>query len=290
MKISGRKIAEEIKEGLQREIGELSKKGVTPKIAIITLGPESSWESYVIQKLKVAAELGIKTDHINLSDEEESLLFQIIERVNNDPSINGLIVQRPFPPSVDKMKVTGAIAHQKDVDGFRENSSYKVPVWLAVKLLVEKSLEELAIKKPMSQLNFAVLGKGETAGMPTIQGLRKIGIEPEIIDSKTQNRTEILKEADVVISCVGKSRVVRASELKPGVVLIGVGTHGEDLPAGRQVEKRRVLKGDYDEEEIKKIAGAYTPTPGGVGPVNLSFLFNNLLKAAKSSLDKEGGF
>lgn len=290
MKISGRKIADEIKDDLRKDIAELSKKNLAPKIAIITLGSESSWEAYVGQKLKVAYDLGIKADHINLSNEDESLLFQIIERVNNDPSCHGLIVQRPLPQRINKAKVTEAIAHRKDVDGFRENSPYGVPVWLAVKLLIERSLGALAIKRRISQLNFAVLGKGETAGLPTINGLRKIGIEPKIIDSKTQNRKEILKEADVVISCVGKPNAVAANELKPGVVLIGVGTHGEDLPAGRQVEKRRVLRGDYDEEEIEQIAGAYTPTPGGVGPLNLAYLYKNLIEAAKKSLDKQKQF
>src|SRR3989304_4664484 len=115
---------------------------------------------------------------------------------------------------------------------------------------------------------FVVIGKGETAGRPIISGLKKMGIEPQIIDTKTKNLDEILKNADVIISCVGKSGVVSAKIIKKGVILIGVGTHGEYLPAGRHL---RGFRGDYKVEDIEKIAGAYTPTPGAVGPVNLFY-------------------
>ena len=123
----------------------------------------------------------------------------------------------------------------------------------------------------LNNLQFVVLGKGETAGGPIARGLAKMRIKPEIIDSQTQNRDEIIKNADVIISCVGKSGVILRDQIKPTSIIIGVGTHGED---GK-------LKGDFDQDQIEEAAKAYTPTPGGVGPVNLSFLFTNLVKAAE---------
>lgn len=276
MKISGKEIAAEIREDLRSKIENLKSKDIVPKIAIITLGPESSWESYVRQKIKVAGELGIKAVHINLSENEQNRLFKTIEEINRDPLYHGLIVQRPLPEGIDRERVVNSIAAEKDVDGFRANSRFGVPVWLAVKNLIVRSLKEVGLNKKNDELKFAVLGKGETAGGPIARGIRKMGIEPQIIDSKTNNRDEILINADVIISCVGKSGVLGSENIKKGSILIGVGTHSEQ---GK-------LRGDYNEEEIEKVAGAYTPTPGGVGPVNLSFLFSNLITAAESLTKK----
>lgn len=269
MKISGKEIAEEIKSELKVRIEKLKERGIVPKIAIITLGDESSWAAYVRQKIKVAGELEIKAVLIPLSNANEQTLLRKIEKINKDPTFHGMIVQRPMPKSFNKQTITNAIAPEKDIDGFSPNSKFGVPVWLAVKDLIERSLKETGSNKKIGELRFAVLGKGETAGMPTINGLRKLGAEPQVIDTKTQNREEILKNADVVISCAGKKNALNAQEIKPGAIVIGIGTHDEN---GK-------IRGDYNEEEIEKVTGAYTPTPGGVGPVNLSYLFSNLIEA-----------
>lgn len=276
MRIDGRKIADEIKSELKKDIEDLAKQNITPKLAIITLGNEEAWKVYVKQKIKVAAELGIKAILLNLEDTDEDRLIKTIESIDIDPNYHGIIVQRPLPKNIDRDRVITAISQNKDVDGFREDSPYGVPLFLAVKKLIEQALIELNVKKGWQMLNFAVIGKGETAGTPTINGLIKLGIKPEIIDSKTNNRAAILKNADVVISCVGKMDVLNANELKLGSILIGVGIRSEDGHA----------RGDYDEEEIEKTVAAYTPTPGGVGPVNLAYLFSNLVNAANKTLDK----
>lgn len=269
MKIDGRKIAEEIRDELRTKIEELSNRGIVPKIAIITLGPEVSWETYVRQKIKVARELGIKAVLINLEEADEEKLLQTVREIDKDPNYHGIIVQRPISSHFDRERVVNAISPEKDVDGFRSDSKFEVPVWLAVKRILNES--RIMNQESWDKLNFAVLGKGETAGGPVIRGLRKMGLEPNIIDSQTKDRDEVLKDADVIISCVGKSDIIKADQIKKGVILIGVGIRGED----------RAVKGDYNEQEIEKIAGSYTSTPGGVGPVNLSYLFKNLIEAAK---------
>lgn len=274
MKISGKKVADTIKGELKLRINKLREKGITPKIAIITLGPEKSWEFYVRQKVKVAQELGIEAMLIPMAEAEEQTLLDKIGEINGDSGFHGVIVQRPMPDRIDKQLVTSAIAPEKDIDGFREDSMFEVPVWLAAKRLTEESLKELGIRSEWNKLNFVVIGKGETAGGPVIKGLKNLGAEAAIIDSKTENPSEIIKKADIVITCAGKQGIVNSGNIKKGAMLIGVGTRGED---GK-------LRGDYEESDIENIAGSYTPTPGGVGPVNLSYLFMNLIVATESQI------
>ena len=305
MRIDGRKIAQEIRNDLKSKIQDLRSKNIVPKIAIITLGPEDSWEIYVRQKIKVARELGIKAVLLTLENAAQNKLIRTVKQIDSDSNYHGIIVQRPMPANFDRTAIINSISPEKDIDGFRPDSKFEVPVWLAVKRLLEESLSQLSVlgsqlsesglpvvsqsvseqknrkqtnqilktenRKPITDFSFVVLGKGETAGGPIARGLRKLGVEPQIIDSRTQNPDEILKKADVIISCVGKSGVLRSENLKKGVILIGVGTHGEDTG----------LRGDYNEQEIEQVAVAFTPTPGGVGPVNLSYLFSNLVHAAE---------
>src|SRR3989338_66873 len=271
MRIDGGGIAQAIREDLETQIAELAKKKIVPKIAIITLGPEASWETYVRQKIKVASELGIKAILINLENANDENLIQTVRQIDSDFNYHGIIIQRPIPSNFNREQVVNSISPEKDIDGFRIDSDFEVPAWLAVKHLVTESLKELNIKKSWKKLNFAVIGKGETAGEPIIRGLKKLGVEPEIIDSKTLNRDEILQNADVVISTVGR-KIVKPNQLKKGTILIGVGIHSEGGKA----------RGDYDENEIEPVAAAYTPTPGGVGPLNLAYLYKNLIQAAKT--------
>lgn len=277
MKIDGKELQREILFDLAIEIAKLKEKGVRPHIAIVTLGPEASWEIYVRQKTILANYLGIEAEVINLYPQNTEEVLTVIETLNNDPSVHGLIVQRPFPSSIDLDQVIAKIKSDKDIDGFREDSQYEVPAWLAVKHIINyigQLLNESNLQNFLSNQSILVIGKGGTAGFPTIAGLKKLGFEPKVIDSTTTERSEKLKQADLIISSVGKSNMVTANELKKGVCLIGIGIHREN---GKTV-------GDYDEEEIKDKASYYTPTPGGVGPVNLAYLFKNLVTATKHSI------
>jgi methylenetetrahydrofolate dehydrogenase (NADP+)/methenyltetrahydrofolate cyclohydrolase len=270
MRIDGERIAQSIRDELRTKIQKLAEQKIVPGLAIITLGPEESWEIYVKRKIKVAKDLGIKAVLINLEDANEDKLIRTVRDVDLDPAYHGIIVQRPIPFNFNRERVVNSISPEKDVDGFRADSKFEVPVWLAVKRILSIVNGQWSIVNS----NIVVVGKGETAGAPIIHGLKNLGVEPLIIDSQTKNRDEILKNADIIISCVGKPNIIRANNIKQGVTLIGVGTHGEDGE----------LRGDYNQKEIEKIAIAYTPTPGGVGPVNLSYLFKNLVQAAKLTI------
>jgi len=287
MIIDGKKLAETVHEFTRIKHEDLKSNGLHPKIAIVTVGPEASWEAYVGQKIKFAEKLGLEKVLVNLKKEDEATLHETVKNLNNDPTVTGIIVQRPLPKSFDQDVVTNLVSPEKDIDGFRKDSKHEVPVWLAVKRILEEAYtmssrsdldtrSDLASKPHpkdfqtwLKEKNVVVIGKGESAGKLIIKGLYSLDILPKVIDSKTKKPDLIQKEADIIICCAGR-QVVEAENLKEGVVLIGVGiTRGED----------NILYGDYDENEIKDIASFYTPTPGGVGPLNLAFLFSNLINA-----------
>ncbi|RJQ24424.1 bifunctional 5,10-methylenetetrahydrofolate dehydrogenase/5,10-methenyltetrahydrofolate cyclohydrolase [Candidatus Parcubacteria bacterium] len=285
MIINGKIIAETIFNDIKKDVESLKRKGVVPKIVIISVGKDDTWKTYVKIKSKRAKELNIELEHINIDNNQEKLL-ETIQWINTRDNIQGFIVQRPLPENINKEIITNEIDPKKDIDGFRKDSKFESTVWLAVKTILVKIHKhkhlpgdrmdsgkvEMEFEEWLKIKNIVVVGKGETAGKPTIEGLKKLGINPNIIDSKTQNRKEIFKNADIIISAAGKSRAVEAKDLKQGVILIGIGMHKEN----------NEIIGDYNEEEIKNIASYYTTTPGGIGPLNLAYLFKNLIQSAKT--------
>lgn len=283
MELSGKKLAKPVLKYVKNETAKLKENEVNPKLAIITVGGEDAWFSYVTQKVKTAGRLGITTELINLSGTSEEELFESLQKLNFDNAIHGIIIQRPLPPFFNRERIVNSIKSEKDIDGFRSDSPYEVPVWLAVKDIIFQAYK---LSKPASEVitassfqdsllnqSILILGKGETAGRPVIEGFRKMGIDIFVVDSKTQNPQNFLKHADIVVCAIGKNNIVKKEFLKKNAILIGIGIRKEE---GRFV-------GDYDEDEIKKVAGAYTPTPGGVGPLNLAYLFKNLILAAKNN-------
>lgn len=277
MEISGRILAEQVLDGVREAILRLAKKHSIPELAIVTVGGEDAWLSYVSQKQKTAERLGIKANLIHLSGESERELLEKIEELNMDSKTHGIIVQRPIPKSYDRKKVIEGISPVKDIDGFRDDSIYIVPVLLAIQHFIREAYGVITasdLEKVLINQSILVIGKGETAGGPTIEWLSSIHAQFSVIDSKTKNPDELLQNADLIISASGRSNIIKPEFLKKGVKLIGVGTHKED---GK-------LKGDYNVDEIKDVAKAWTPTPGGVGPLNLAYLFKNLLTAAEKQV------
>ena len=273
MKIDGKLIASEILSDLKARVDVLKDlRGITPHLYVILLINDASTLAYIKQKKLRSEEIGAK---ITIDDSTPNIttdeLLEKIEELNNDKTISGIIVQRPLPKNLDEEKITNAVSIDKDVDGFNPNSKFKIPVGLAI-LEILKNIHKENFKEWLSVQRIAVIGKGLTAGGPIIKTFRKLGLNPQVISSQTENRKYILKNSNIVVSAVGKAGIVKSEDLKQGVILIGVGMHTEN---GK-------LKGDYNETEIESTAGFYTPTPGGVGPVNVASLMRNLVESAEN--------
>ncbi len=276
MQISGKKIQLELLPKLKERIARLKEQGVEPGLGIITLGPEETWEAYVGQKIKLANELQIHHELLNLSPKTTDDVLKAIDTLNSKNTIHGLIVQRPFPTHIDTERVIQSVSNSKDIDGFRKDTIFEVPVWLAVRHLLTYSsglLSASEFKIWLSNQSILVVGKGETAGMPVINALKKLEIPTFVMDSKTENPEELLMKASVIIFATGKRIEVPFKKLKKHTILIGIGLHRDEDG----------LQGDFDQNEAEKNGLYYTPSPGGVGPLNLYYLFDNLITACENS-------
>lgn len=253
MRIDGKAIADAI-------LTDLASPRVKANLAVTLIGDNPASLAYIKQKQKAAEKIGATIVMSNtISD---------LKHFNNDPSIHGIIVQRPVPKGIGEYHITP----KKDVDGFEHNSPFDVPVAMAVWEII-KSIHNT--QYPIH--NVVVVGRGETVGAPIANYLLKKECATSVIHSQTPNPKEIMKQADIIISCVGKERVVTQDAVKPGAILISVGLWRDET--GK-------LRGDYNEEEIADVVSFYTPTPGGVGPVNVACLMQNLIKAC---MMKRGG-
>lgn len=278
MKLDGRLIASSILGDLKIRVLKLKEKGIIPTLLVVLIGNDEQSIAYVKQKEIKAAEIGARTEVLTFDNSmkyEEA--HDLLLKLNSDKNVHGIIIQRPAPESLKVDELSELIDAKKEVDGFGENSPYVVPVAQAVQVLIADAFQKLNLEEDydswLKKQKIVVIGKGETAGKPIIDYLEKLGINPQVIDSKTQNPKEISRQADILISCVGKDKTVTSDMLKTGVILIGVGLHTND---------EEKLRGDFHADEIRDIVSFYSPTPGGVGPVNVASLLSNLVSAASS--------
>lgn len=278
MKLDGKQISSEILSGLKKRVDKLREAGVIPTLLVVLVGDNEQSIIYIKQKEKKAAEIGARTEVLTF---DESISFEkartLIEKLNKDPLVHGIIVQRPAPQNLRVDELSELIDPEKEIDGFGKNPRYRVPVAEATIALIRSAFEQMKLNGRfeiwLKKQKIVLIGKGETAGKPIANHLASLGVKPLIIDRETKDPDSITKSADILISSVGKANFVTPGKIKKGVILIGVGlTQNAD---GK-------LVGDYDEEKIKDIASFYTPTPGGIGPVNVACLMSNLVKAAQA--------
>lgn len=278
MRIDGKALAKELLTSLVQKVADLKKENIIPHLAIILVGKDPASTAYVRQKEKKAEEIGAKTTVFHLPNSiSEEKLIALIEKLNIDPEIHGIIAQQPLPPQINAITIVQSVNPEKDVDGFCIGSSFTMPLANAVMTIFEYVYSQVKDRGDfpdwLGSKTIVVIGKGETGGGPIIQTLQAIGIVPIVIDSKTQHPEKLTKIADIIVSAVGKPRVITKENIKKGVLLISIGIH-------RTVEGK--LRGDYEEDEVENIAAFYTPTPGGIGPVNVSMLLENLVDAAQT--------
>jgi methylenetetrahydrofolate dehydrogenase (NADP+) / methenyltetrahydrofolate cyclohydrolase len=312
------KLRNQIAEKIKEDIARLHDQGIAPSFAIIQIGNNPASNIYIQVKTKKAEELGIKTvihkfeqlnnRTIEQSHDQQKEIEELISKLNNDPSIHGIIIQRPIPESINEHLLQSLISPKKDIDGLSENSPFVNPLVQAVLHAIKFALSQnSSYNLPTTTYNLVVVGKGKSAGgpifsyfssHPNIQ-LRTTDyvLRTRQIDSKTENPDQVLKNANLIISCVGKERIINSTNIKKGVILISVGQHISANPpeipthnathnvAGGSVDqngtKTNKWLGDYEENEIIDIAEAYTRTPGGIGPLNVIFLLQNVINAVK---------
>jgi methylenetetrahydrofolate dehydrogenase (NADP+)/methenyltetrahydrofolate cyclohydrolase len=277
MRIDGKTIAQKIFDNLQKKVAELKLRGIEPQLVIILVGEDPASVAYVKQKELKATKIGIKVTVVRFdANVTRSKLLDRIKRLNSDAEVHGIIVQRPLPDQIDGDIISKAIDIKKDVDAFLPNSPYTMPLAAAVVEILRnihsQAEENTSFEKWLKEKNVVVIGKGETGGGPTINLLKKMGVQAYIVDSKSQNPSKLTQNADIIICAVGRKGIVTKDMIKNGVILVAVGMfRGDD---GK-------LHGDYEEENIKDVASFYTPIPGGVGPVNVAMLLGNVVTASQ---------
>ncbi len=280
MLIKGREIAEKIYQKLTKRVEVLAQKGVIPCLVVILVGENPASKAYVAQKQQQAKYIKADVEilHYPESISTETLIAKIQE-LNADKNTHAILVQRPLPKHIDIEKIEKETDPQKDIDGFHPYSPFVLPLPLAVMKILEY-IFEYSNKKASETLSewlhnkrIVVMGKGPTGGKPIIEYLIQQGALPQVVDSKTQDADVLIKTADIVISAIGKPYIIKPKMLKEGVILIGVG-----LAKGADGK----LHGDYEDEEVEGTAEFYTPTPGGVGPVNVAMLLENLITACEN--------
>ncbi len=264
--IDGRKIRDEILDSLKEKI---QKSKIKPALAIILVGENKASVAYVHQKKIAGEKIGAEVSVENLGEKvSQSEIENLIHKINHDEKVHGIILQRPLPEGLDLDKLTNMISLEKDVDGFVPNSEFKPATAKGVIELLKKSGVKIIGKKVV------VIGRGKIAGKPTTDLLREEGADVSVVHSKTKNPKEITREADILVSAVGKPKLVTEDMVKPGAVVVDVGIN----PIEEELKIR--LVGDVDFENVKKIASKITPVPGGVGPMTVASLMQNLFEAA----------
>ena len=271
--IDGRKIRDQILENLKGEVRNLK---TTPTLAIILVGGNKASAAYVRQKSLAGEKIGAKVIVKNLnSDVSKDELENLINQLNRDTSIHGIIIQLPLPEHLNEEEISDKVLPERDVDGFVPGSKFRPATAMGVVELLKRSGVEIKGK------NAVVVGRGKVAGRPTAELLREEGARVEVVHSKTENPAEITKKADILVSAVGKPNLITADMVKPGAVVIDIGTNPIDLVTNN-ISPKTKLVGDVDFETVAKIASKITPVPGGVGPMTVAALMQNLVDAARA--------
>ncbi len=288
--LDGKKISNEIKEEIAQKVQQIkSKKGKIPHLAAVLVGTDGASETYVSSKVKACETCGFSSTLKRFdADISEEALLQVVEEINNDPDIDGLIVQLPLPPHISVQKVTDKIKPEKDVDGFHPMNvgrmAKNLPSYVAATPFgILQLLERYNIQTQGKHC--VVVGRSEIVGSPmsilmarnTYPGNSTV----TLCHSRTSNIKEITLQADIIIVALGKPNFLTADMVKEGVVVIDVGiTRVKD----ETKKSGFALKGDVDFLEVQKKSSFITPVPGGVGPMTIASLLYNTLQASQKEV------
>lgn len=274
--LDGKQIAKDYRQGLQNQVEALKEKGFTPKLSVILVGNDGASQSYVRSKKKAAEKIGMISEIVHLEETatEEEVLNEL-NRLNNDDSVSGILVQVPLPKQVSEQIILEAINPDKDVDGFHPINIGKLYIdeqtfVPCTPLGIMEILKHADID--LEGKNAVVIGRSHIVGQPVSKLLLQKNASVTILHSRSKDMASYLKDADVIVSAVGKPGLVTKDVVKEGAVIIDV---------GNTPDENGKLKGDVDYDAVKEIAGAITPVPGGVGPLTITMVLNNTLLAEK---------
>ena len=283
--IDGKALAKKIRQELKVECDELKSKGINPKLAVIMVGDNPASKVYVRNKSRACDEIGIEYEEYLLQDDiKQEDLINLIKKLNEDKTVNGILLQSPIPDHLNINQAFKTITYRKDVDGFTPSSVGKLCIGEDTFISctpygVMKMFEEYNID--LTGKNVVILGRSNIVGKPLIQCCLAKNATVTVCHSKTKNIEEYTKKADILISAIGKAKFVTKDMVKKDVVVIDVGINrNED---GK-------LVGDVDFEAVEPLASYITPVPGGVGPMTIAMLMNNVIKAAKKQNDENTMF
>ena len=291
--ISGKDVAQEIRKELKQEVDEMKEKhDVVPGLVTILVGQNPASMSYVTAKQKTSHDLNFYSIQDDQSiDVPETDLLKLIEKYNNDPKIHGILVQLPLPDHIDEKKILNAIDPDKDVDGFHPVNVGRLMIGGdEAKFLpcTPAGIQELIVRSGVetSGAEVVVVGRSNIVGKPIanmmLQKAKGANSTVTLVHTRTKNMESHCKRADILIVAAGVPDLVKPEWIKPGACVIDVGVNrvGEKISekTGRKIA---ILKGDVDFEAAKEIAGSITPVPGGVGPMTITMLMANTVKAAK---------
>lgn len=289
--ISGKDISSEIYDELRVRIQGLKIKGVTPGLAVVLVGEDPASQTYVKMKGKKCEELGMHSVTVILPEKtSEAELLKKIEELNNDHSVHGFLVQLPLPKHINENSVIDAIDPKKDVDGFHPESVGHMlignPTFLPA---TPAGIQQMLIRSGIETAgkHVVVVGRSNIVGKPIAVLLMQKGKGGDatvtIVHSKTKNLADVTRQADILIAAIGKPNFITKDMVKEGVVVIDVGTNKIQDPTSPKGSR---LVGDVDFENVKEIASAITPVPGGVGPMTICMLMANTVKAAEQVLQQ----
>lgn len=274
--IDGKKISAQVKAEVAKEVEALAGKGISVGLAVVIVGNDPASRVYVNNKKKACALCGIQSYEYALpEDTTEQQLLELVDQLNRDPKVNGILVQLPVPPQIDDHRVIEAIAPEKDVDAFTEGNVGKIMIgeYSLLPCTPAGCLDLIdSTGVSIEGKNCVVIGRSNIVGKPMAMLLLHRNGTVTICHSRTRNLREICSQADILIAAVGKAGFVTADMVKEGAVVIDVGMN-------RNAEGK--LCGDVDFAAVEQKAGYITPVPGGVGPMTIATLMRNTLTAAK---------
>jgi methylenetetrahydrofolate dehydrogenase (NADP+)/methenyltetrahydrofolate cyclohydrolase len=296
--LDGNKIRDEIQSELLQQITDLKRLGVTPGLAAVLVGENPASQIYVRSKVKTCEALGLYSEKIERSkDSTTEELLDLVNELNRNDAIDGILIQLPLPPQVDTKRVLMAVDPAKDVDGFHPVNVGNLVAGRAgfVPCTPAGILEILKRSKiPLKGARAVVIGRSDIVGKPVAMLLLHEHATVTICHSRTCDLPAVAREGDILVAAMGKAAFVTGDFIKPGATVIDVGInrltteeevrkifHDPALPIATLQKRGSVLVGDVQPEDVRAIAGAFTPVPGGVGPLTIVMLMSNTIQAAR---------